>query len=330
MRDGRRMNYSNCSQRLRPRKPAPAAASESIFSIETDKRRTHLRVRKVATLARRALRPLGLAVTACWLAGQVNAATFVIETNAVDLPFQVSFRDIGLTGPFDESFTTYFGWTGNNTGGSGDDALDDFGFDGSATPGPPLNLHNDERIYAPPVIVGVGGFDGSISQVEDVDILATSNNVFAGNALTGEAISANLTLEIPTNGVVGLDGFTTIIIQGIGSVTNTNPTNLFPVPGVINGISPDYVTGLNAIGRLQWWAKYQIPGNQTSYTVNLFLAGGSPTEVNPISIRELVVDTQFSMTGYAEDIALVPEPSSFAALLGGAGALGMGRRRRVL
>lgn len=55
------MNYSNSSQRLRIPGRAPAPASETVFSLETDKRGTHLRVRKVATLARRARRPLGLA-----------------------------------------------------------------------------------------------------------------------------------------------------------------------------------------------------------------------------------------------------------------------------
>jgi len=57
------MNYSNSAQRIRPPKAA-RPEEETVFSLETDKRGTHLRVRKVSTLARRALRPLGLAAMA--------------------------------------------------------------------------------------------------------------------------------------------------------------------------------------------------------------------------------------------------------------------------
>ena len=56
------MNYSNSTQRLRTPKTSRLAEAETVFSVETDKRGTHLRVRKVATLARRAARPLGVAI----------------------------------------------------------------------------------------------------------------------------------------------------------------------------------------------------------------------------------------------------------------------------
>lgn len=288
-------------------------------------RRVNKTCRAPLLLSKKARR---LALVSCVLqavAGPAFGAAFVIESNTVDLPFVVSFRDLGV-GSQDANYTTFFGWTGNNTGGSGDDALDDFGFDGSATPGPPLNLQNDERIYNPPVIVGAGGLDGSLNQIEDIDILATSNNILAGD-VANIPVEGRLRLEIATNGVVGSDGFTTIIIQGIGSVTGSG-TNAFPVMGTINGISADYVFGVNAVSptaRIQWWAKYQLPGNQASYTLDILLP--AIPGANPVSIRELVVDTQFSATGYAQDLAVVPEPSSWIAFVGGAGLLGLVRRR---
>ncbi len=58
MGEDRVMNYNNSALRIRI-KPAPRTAdSEEVFSIETDSRGTHLRVRKVSTLLRRAVRPL--------------------------------------------------------------------------------------------------------------------------------------------------------------------------------------------------------------------------------------------------------------------------------
>jgi hypothetical protein len=58
------MHYTNFVARSRSLKPGFAADAATVLSLETDKRGTHLRVRKLTTLARRALRPLTAATVA--------------------------------------------------------------------------------------------------------------------------------------------------------------------------------------------------------------------------------------------------------------------------
>lgn len=304
------MNYSNTP--LRPERSAasPSPRSETVFSLETDKRGTHLRLRKIETIRRRARQSLAIAASLLVCALSARAQNIILDSTSL---FSPSFRN---TLTLDAGNTTWFGWTGNNDGISL--SGDDRGFDG---------LMNNELIDNPPVIVGIGGLDGVLNQYGTADILATSNNIFAGDA-SNNSVASFLKLEIPTNGTPGLDGFTTIILQGVGAVTGAG-TQVAAVPGPINGIKPTYVVGHNATPgstRLQWWAKYEIPGNAPAYSVDVFLAGGPG--VNPGSMRELVADTQFSTTGYATDTAAaVPEPGS-AALLGCAGLMILARRRR--
>ncbi len=311
--DGAGMNYSNSAQRLRPPKNDRPVEAETVLCVETDKRGTHLRVRKLSTVARRALRPIGLAALVALSASRLWATDpFVINSNPGANPFVPSFRDVGTDTPFDENHTTFFGWTGNLT----PDPADDNGFDG-----PTANNIVDD----PPVILGAGGADGHLVQIGTDPILASTKNIFV--SLDGaNSFNVHLTLTIPTNGVVGPDGFTTIIIQGIGSLTNANEQKP-ATPGSILGIEPEFVFGLTAnTGRQEWWAKYEIPGNQSSYQVDLFFEGGP--DINPGSLRVLTVDTFYSDTGYAADFAVVPEPNAATGLLGGCAMLGMIWRRR--
>jgi hypothetical protein len=55
------MNYNNSAVRLRNSPALQPAEDEMVYSVETDKRGTHLRVRKASTLLRRALRPAAIA-----------------------------------------------------------------------------------------------------------------------------------------------------------------------------------------------------------------------------------------------------------------------------
>lgn len=69
------MHYTNIASRSQLPRAAAAAPAATTFSIETDRRGTHLRVRKIATLVRRALRPAVAAV----LCGTVAEAALVIQ-----------------------------------------------------------------------------------------------------------------------------------------------------------------------------------------------------------------------------------------------------------
>lgn len=208
-------------------------------------------------------------------------AQFVINS-ATDL-FVPSFRQDG-TGANE----TYFGW-GPGT------------FDGGA---------NNELMESPaPTINPTAG--ATLDQNNTADILSASNNVFS-------SVSSNvdMTMNIPTNGTPGT-GFTTIIIQGRG-LAGSGVTNhvLF---GQIAGVSADFVVSGNGASPIftQWWAKYQIPGNLASYSVNITGAPGAGNTF-PISMSGLIVDTSWSASVFAADTASVPEPASLSMLAGGA------------
>ena len=88
---------------------------------------------------------------------------------------------------------------------------------------------------------------------------------------------------------------------------------------------PEYLIAGNAASQGQWWAKWVLPGNAASYTVDILGAqvGASPLVV---SVTDMTVDTWFSDTSGAPDLAVVPEPSALLFSLAGAG-LAFRRRR---
>ena len=248
----------------------------------------------------------------------------MVISNATGL-FTPSFRDAS-SNTFDTNFTTYYGWTGNIDPGS---SADDFGFDNATDPFGKI----DDRVVNVPVQRGAGGIDGTLNQTDLTQtILSSSNNIFVGNA-ANQSFTAYLTLEVATNGAPGPDGFTTVIIQGIGSITGTE-LQLPAQPGVITlqsglVISPEFLSGRNASSRLQWWARYEIPGNQPIYSVSIEFLGGPG--INPGSLREISVDTIYSLSGYArEDLVVVPEPGVSLNLICAVGTLGITRFRRKL
>ncbi len=247
-------------------------------------------------------RPLFLlpALAAILAGSQASAAFVIAETNGL---FDPSFRGAANT--------TYFGWA-NGT------------WDGNADSTPPDPVIPDVISGTPSINPGSLAGSSFLTQSGTNDVVSGSNNIYSSVA---GITAAGLQLIIPTSGVVGSAGFTTIIIQGVGlngaGFGGTSGLDGFGF-GAIEGILPEYLIGTNADIEGQWWAKWEIPGNAASYTVDVL--GAQNGEGSVVSVTDLTVDTLYSGTGYAPDLAIVPEPSSF--LLSLVAGLGLIVRRR--
>lgn len=242
-----------------------------------------------------------LPVLATALATSTASAAFIIsEATGIFTP---SYRG--------EANTTYFGWSAGTWDGNVD----------TIPPEPNVDIINGTPSINPGSLAG----SSFITQAVEADIISGSNNVYSSVSFVN---TLGLQLHIPTSGTVGSTGFTTIIIQGFGlsggSFGFSEGLDGFGF-GAINGIEPEYVIGTNASTRGQWFAKWEIPGNAAEYTVDIFGALGS-AEGSVLSVTDMQVDTFYSTTGYASDIALVPEPSALLLSFAGAGLLF--RRRR--
>lgn len=222
------------------------------------------------------------------LAANIASAQFVINSSS---------------GLFDPSFrgaanTTWFGW------GSGK-------FDG---------LTNNELIDNPAPSFGTTTLGVSFTQSTAFDILSSGNNIY-----TAGAPATDLLLTIPTSGTPG-SGFTTLIIQG---KTAFGSFGIAPAFADIAGVSATFELGMNAglpAPSGQFWAKYEIAGNLSSYDLAITLAENSNT-----SIAELEVDTFWSATGFSTDVAVVPEPTALALLgLGSFAGLVLKKRARKI
>lgn len=238
---------------------------------------------------------------------QTLAATFDIST---------------ATGIFTPSYrgaanTTWFGW----------ETFDDPTVGDNLAP-------EDEDWVVDDQVPDIGSYGGSQARIlghnlpfnlnpllSGVDHISSTRNIYTGGSTLDETVTA------PTNGSVGT-GFTTIIVQGV--------TAFGPLGGQINftqvaGVSPIVVQENNAIGSGQFWAKYEIPGNALTYDFTLTSSALDDDFIGEnVSITRLVVDTLWSSTGYASDVAAVPEPASSAMLLvGSMGAIYTARRYRT-
>jgi hypothetical protein len=216
------------------------------------------------------------------LAVGIAQAQFVINTSPG--VFDPSFRGQGNT--------TWFGWASGS-------------FEGAV---------NNELIDNPATTIGVAPLGLSFTQSPATnDILSSSENIY-----TGSFPSTDLLISVPTSGTQGA-GFTTIIVQGR---TAFGDFGALPVFNLLGGDAVNLVATTNMLGRGQFWAKFEIVGNEPMYNMVMTL-GNFPA---PISIAELEFDTFWSASGFAPDYAIVPEPST-AALLG-IGALGFTFFRR--
>ncbi len=236
------------------------------------------------------MKPSCLLALACLLAGTTasSAATFVIAaSNGIIAP---STRG--------QANTTYFGWELFGSEGAGgpnivDDTTPDIGTNPGGVRIVTTNAQDHTPFAAPGAAANIYTFNGTLSE----DLTMTT----AG-----------------TNG----SGFTTLIIQGI-SAPQGNPTYFSGQPtfGDIAGVTPTYISGLNAAGIEQFLVRYDLPGNLTNYTTSMI---GSALH---FSLDKLVVDTYWSATGYQGDtFAATPEPGR--AMLLGLGVAGMCLRRR--
>jgi hypothetical protein len=238
------------------------------------------------------------ALAALLAGGDASAAFIIAESTSLFTP---SFRG--------GSNTTYFGWSPGT-------------WDGNADAVPPDAPIPDIINGTPSINPGSGGL---LTQAVTADIVSGSNNIYSS---VGQINGIGLQLTIPTSGTIGLGGFTTIIVQGFGlngSMFGAGALDGFGF-GAINGIMPEYLLAGNASTKGQWWAKWELPGNASSYTVDIVGAqfGAEPLVV---SLTTMTVDTQFSESGFASDIAVVPEPSGLLLSVAGLG-LALRRRRK--
>ena len=196
-------------------------------------------------------------------------------------------------GLFDPSYrgmanTTWFGWGPGSFDGATDNELID-------NPAPTIGV----------TIPGI-----AFNQSNTDDILSGSDSIYSAFAP-----ATDLLLAAPTVGSVGT-GFTTIIVQGR---TAFGGFGTLPAFSDVSGVSPTFVVGDNTSGQTQFWAKYELPGNESIYNLAITIAAASHT-----SIAELEVDTYWSAGGYAPDFAIVPEPSTFALIgLGSLAVVGL-------
>lgn len=228
--------------------------------------------KKVSTLMKWFIQKgFGYVSTACLcLAAFGSAASGApLEINSSAGLFAPSFRG--------GSDTTWFGWASGT-------------FDGAP---------NDELIDSPAPNLGTTTAGVGLSQLDVNDYLSGSNNIYSGG------FSLNLALLVPTSGTPG-SGFTTIVVQG-RTIFGGYPTGDYGSDltfGPVAGVNPTYVQGTNTAGQGQFFAKYEVPGNLASYTVNI------PASAGAFSIAELQVDTLWSTSSFAADTAVVPEPAT--------------------
>lgn len=185
----------------------------------------------------------------------------------------------GITAPSSRSGrgTTYFGW-------------DTFGVSGPAT------VINDNTPDIGTDSTGTARFRTANDQVHQ---FSGGGNLY----LLSFNPNVNLTLDeeitVPTKGVVGTEGYTTIILQiasassGMGGASFANEIFIRP----INGIEPTIVVQGAGATTAQLWAKWEIPGNQATYTIDI---DGVENQQH-YSFDKVVVDTKYSRYGYVGD-----------------------------
>lgn len=223
--------------------------------------------------------------------GSLLAAAAIVLVSA---PARAEFNLAQSTGLFTPSYrgeanASYFGW-------------DTFGVDGAHIDNPPADIGTNDPLLT------------LTQESGEFDHISGSGNIYTGQD------PLDLHLTAVSSGTVG-SGFTTLIIQGAtlfggfgGDILSSD----------IAGVTPEVVQNSNLAGAAQFWVKYELPGNEATYAIDLGSTGSS------ISLDKLVVDVLWSPDGYATDSAIVPEPSSWLLAASGAvAAWSLSRRRAV-
>ena len=168
--------------------------------------------------------------------------------------------------------------TPSSRGGRGTTHL---GWDAFGNPGPAAVI--DDR--TPDIGSDVSGQARFRTTNNQVHQFVGGGNLYFTTGTLAEEVT------VPTDGLPGSDGFTTIMLQ-ISSASSGFGGATFPAPitlSSINGVAPTVVQGTSSASA-QLWAKWVVPGNQPSYTIQIT----GPPEQAHYSFDRVVVDTKFS------------------------------------
>ncbi|MCX6857752.1 MAG: putative Ig domain-containing protein [Verrucomicrobia bacterium] len=117
-------------------------------------------------------------------------------------------------------------------------------------------------------------------------------------------------ITVPTIGTIGTEGFTTIVMQ-IAANPGAGPFPATITLNSLNGLAPTVVQAVNSVGDGQLWAKWNLPGNQASYTITI---AGPANQAN-FGFDKVTVDTHFSTTAFLPDSVAATPPSITTSLL---------------
>ncbi|MES2736667.1 MAG: Ig domain-containing protein [Verrucomicrobiota bacterium] len=163
-----------------------------------------------------------------------------------------------------------------------------FGWEAFNNPGPAAIINDNTP--------DIGTYVGSLARFRTTN---SQIHQFAGNANL-YFLSGTLAEEVtvPTAGIVGEGGFTTIFLQ-IASATSGMGGGSFagPITTTINDVAPTAVVQAGSATSAQYWAKWEIPGNQPTYTIVI----SGPENQAHFSFDKVVVDTKFSPYAYVAD-----------------------------
>ncbi len=164
--------------------------------------------------------------------------------------------------------TTYFGWDGFGAPGPAaliDDNTPDIGSD-------PTGLARFRTTNGEIHQLGGGGNLYLLSFIPEVDLTLAEE------------------ITVPTDGEVGDAGVTTIILQIASAGGGMGGAFAGPIyVSDINGVAPTVVQASSSTSA-QFWAKWVIPGNQPTYTIQI---DGVPNQQH-YSFDKVVVDTKYS------------------------------------
>jgi Putative Ig domain/Ig-like domain CHU_C associated len=111
-------------------------------------------------------------------------------------------------------------------------------------------------------------------------------------------------ITVPTDGTVGTEGFTSLILQ-ISAIPGSGPFPAAIALNSLNDVTPTVVQAVNSAGDGQLWAKWDLPGNQASYTISLSAVANQAN----FGFDKVIVDSHFSTTAYLPDSAAATLPS---------------------